>query len=353
MLQTGPILKSFFSNVKYLSHWSVTQTPEALSNNMNLFWDKQTGWLNHRDTWQCNVLNPVCLAYWHCHECAPSVCPVLSDHQAVKNLQPHVHVSCSISAWRRACVPHPHRVGGGKGLDTKFKSTNVSFTPISWVQNVQIHSYSLTRASKWFLASIISAPKRGGEKKHGNISILLWLWHTGAKTHCCSRSSKEESQRSVEAMTTSSSEFWPQCTAHLSASVCECACVHMCERAYITLHSELIGNRQRSAGMVGGEWQLICPIWSIAQRRESHRSVGSTWFRLMSYSTQWWRPQSWCLCTQKACWWSNQVLLFSCGPKVDLFICLLWFHPLTVKNAPHWQRFQHDHESKQQVYCLL
>lgn len=163
MLHTGTTEKSFFKGVKYLSHWLTAQTPEDLSDIMNLFWDEQTGWLNRSDTRQCNALNRVCFTCWHCHERAPSVCPVLSDNQAVQNLQPHARVSCGISAWGRARVPHPPR--RDKGLDTEFKSTDVSFTPASWVQNVQIHSYSLTKASKWFLACIISAPKRGREKK--------------------------------------------------------------------------------------------------------------------------------------------------------------------------------------------
>lgn len=189
---------------------------------MNLFWDEQTGWLNRSDTRQCNVLNRVCFTCWHCHERAPSVCPVLSDYQAVQNLQPHARVSCGISAWGRARVPHPPR--RDKGLDTEFKSTDVSFTPASWVQNVQIHSYSLTKASKWFLACIISAPKREREKKSVAISAFSYDCDTEEQKLCsCSSNSKVESECSMEAMTSSCSEFWPQCPAHSSASVLVCA----------------------------------------------------------------------------------------------------------------------------------
>lgn len=239
VLHTGTTLKPF-KGVKHLSHWLAAQTPEDPSNNMNLFWDEQTGWLNHSDTSQCNVLKRVCFTCWHCHERAPSVCPVLSDNQAVQNLQPHARVSCGISAWGRARVPHPPR--RDKGLDTEFKSTDVSFTPASWVQNVQIHSYSLTRASKWFLACIISAPKRERGKKSVAISAFSYDCDTEEQKLCSC---------SMEAMTSSCSEFWPQCSAHSSASVLACACtsVHTLD----CTASLLVTGREAQAWLGGGD----------------------------------------------------------------------------------------------------
>lgn len=232
---------------------------------IHLFRDDQTWGVNLGETVQCS--RP-CLPFLLTLQQTRSIglsCPVRLS-SGTKDLQPRVHVSCDISTWGKVRVPRPpHREREGWTL-----SLSQQMFP---VQNVQIHAYSLTRASKWFSPSTISVPRGGesGKKK-------TWQHQHVLSTVTRSRQWSQKAQWRRWQLSPQSSGLNAQ---HVYVSVQALDCM-----------ASLLRTGERSIGLVEGVTaNLSHMIHDTPTTMETRHSVGGTWFRLMSCLTQGWRPQ--------------------------------------------------------------